>query len=49
MCYLHDDKGHTVHVDGRLERGHGLGVSQPIQTGVIHLEQQVAFLQRLNH
>ena len=46
--YLHDDKGDSTHVDGGLESCHGLGMSQSIQTGVIHFEQQVPFLWKLN-
>ena len=44
--YLHDDECHIAEVDGCLESGHSLGVSQTIQTGIIHLQQQVSFLQQ---
>ena len=44
--YLHDDECHIAEVDCRLESGHSLWVSQTIQTGIIHLQQQVSFLQQ---
>ena len=42
--HLHDDEGDTAEVYGGLECGDGLGVGQPVQTGVVHLKQQVALL-----
>ena len=43
-AYLHDDQHYTAKVDGGLQGGHCLGVSQPIQTAFIHIQEQVTFL-----
>ena len=43
--YLHDGEADGAEVDGGLESGHCLGVSQTVQTVLIHLEQQVTLLQ----
>ena len=43
--YLHDGEADGAEVDGGLEGGHCLGVSQTVQTVLIHLEQQVTLLQ----
>ena len=42
--HLHDGEGDAAEADGRLEGGHGLGVGQPVQTGLIHPQQQVSLL-----
>ena len=42
--HLHDDQGHAAEADGGLEGGHGLGVGQPIQTRLVHPQQQVSLL-----
>lgn len=44
---LHDDQGHAAEADGGLEGGHGLGVGQTIQTGIVHPQQQVSLLHLL--
>ena len=41
---LHDDQGDAAEADGGLEGGHGLGVGQTVQTGLIHPQQQVSLL-----
>ena len=44
--HLHDGEGDAAEADGRLEGGHGLGVGQPVQTRLVHLQQQISLLQR---
>ena len=46
---LHDDQGDAVEADGGLEGGHGLGVGQAVQTGLIHAQQQVPLLKTRAH
>ena len=45
-AHLHDGEGDAAEADGRLEGGHGLGVGQPVQARLVHLQQQVALLQQ---
>ena len=42
--HLHDDEDDTAEVDGGLEGGHGLAVSQTVQGALVHFQQQVSFL-----
>lgn len=46
---LHDDQGDAAEADGGLEGGHGLGVGQAVQTGLIHAQQQVPLLKTRAH
>ena len=43
---LHYGQGNTVEADGSFEGSHSLGMSETIQTGIVHFDQQVAFLQQ---
>ena len=42
--HLHDDEDNTAEVDGGLEGGHGLAVSQSVQGALVYFQQQVSFL-----
>ena len=46
LPHLHDDQAHAAQADGGLESGHGLGVGQPVKTRLVHLQQQIAFLEQ---
>ena len=46
---LHYGQGNTVEADGSFEGSHSLGMSETIQTGIVHFDQQVAFLQQRQH